>query len=103
MTYRTLESWLMAILVIVGIALTMYLGKPQEHPGAVAALGFGIILWFFVDMRHPDAPFGMLLGGAMGVIDWQDGLRFWYGVFALACLWCARSVQRHRQLREGDA
>ena len=100
MTQRTVESWFIAIFAIAGLGLSLYLGEPRAHPGATAAVGLGVVLWFFVDLPQPDVPFGMVFGGAMGVIEWQDGLRFWCGVFALACLWCARTAQRHRERAE---
>lgn len=95
MTTKTTHAALIAIFVIAGLALTLYLGEPQARPGAVAALGLGLVLWLFVDLPQPDAPFGVALGGAMGVIEWQDGLKFWFGVVALGCLWCARSAQQN--------
>ena len=98
MTQRVVRSWLIAAFVIAGLALALYLAEPQAHPGAAAALGFGLVLWFFVDLPQPDAPFGMVVGGAMGIIEWQDGFTSWCGVLALACLWCARSMQQNRHL-----
>lgn len=96
MTKKAIHAGLIAIFVIAGLALTLYFGEPQARLGAAAALGLGLVLWLLVDLPQPDAPFGMVLGGAMGVIEWQDGLKFWFGVVALGCFWCARSAQRNR-------
>ena len=96
-TRKVVGIWITAAFVLAGFALSLYLGDPKAHPGVAAALGLGLVLWFFVDLPQPDAPFGMVFGGAMGLIEWQDGLRAWCGLFALACLWCARSTQQRRE------
>lgn len=101
MTKKSIHSEFIAILVIAGLVLTLYFGDTQSHPGAAAALGLGLILWLFVvDLPQSDAPFGLVLGGAMGIIEWQDGFKFWCGFVALTCLWCAHSMQRNRQVSD---
>jgi hypothetical protein len=86
-----------AVSVIVGLAITLYFGAPREHPGATAALGFGILLWFFVGLPQPDAPFGMVVGGSMGMMDWPQGITQWLALLGLLCFWFARSAQRRHE------
>jgi hypothetical protein len=74
MTQRAFDNLFIAALVVVGLAITFYFGAPKEHPGAMAALGFGIVFWFFVDLPKSDAPFGMVVGGSMGLMNWPDGI-----------------------------
>jgi hypothetical protein len=100
LTDKMLRAALCGAFVLAALGITFYVGNVKAHPGALAAIGLGLVFWFFVDLPQPDAPFGMVVGGAMGVIDWQDGLRFWCGAFALFCLWCARSAQRTSKFSE---
>ena len=100
MTQKTVQSWFIAIFLFVGLGISFYLGDAQARPGASTAVLFGVILWFMADLRRPDVPFGMVVGGAMGLIEWQDGLKFWFGLFALACFWCAWSTYGRQQRGE---
>ena len=87
--------WLIAIFVMAGFTLIMILSNTQVNVGSVAAILLGSV--FLIADSDLDLPVGMVFGGAMGIIDWQDGdgLRFWCGALALACLLFAYIVRRN--------
>jgi hypothetical protein len=91
---RSVAGWMTGAFAVAGLALAFYLGDPRAHPGAAAALVLGLVLWFVLEVGGLDLPFGLTLGGAMGMIDWPDGPRAWLGIGALLLLCLARLAQR---------